>query len=205
MEYLESAFYLFLRYGSEPVVAALIFFILVKFFLPGYLGEKGKNLATREDFDTLLDQIKKTTKETENIRIELSSRNWLNQQQWALREKYYMGLLEHLSILRLTLQERSNYYLESGSELNDRHTDTNHFVDASQRGFHSFRIIQELVGPSAVFLSDKTIAAIKELSTEHWNVSEFSICKAEYLDSTLKLVDIAYSAILEEAKQDLKT
>ena len=35
--------------GTGVVIAAAIGFLLLKFLLPGYLGEKGKNLATRED------------------------------------------------------------------------------------------------------------------------------------------------------------
>lgn len=193
-----------LRYGFEPIIAGVVVFLLLRYFLPGYLIEKGKNIATREDFAVLLDQTKQTTKETENIRTELLSRNWLNQQHWSFREKYYMGLLEHLTILRITLLDRSNYYLEPGSEHNDKHTDTEHFQELTLRGSESYRTVRELIGPASVFLSDKSISALGELMSEHWHVANFSICKAEYLDSALKLVDVAYSAVLEEARNDLR-
>lgn len=193
-----------LRYGFAPTVAGVVVFLLLRNFLPSYLSEKGKNLATREDFAVLLDQTKQTTKETENIRTELLSRNWLNQQHWSFREKYYMGLLEHLTILRVTLLDRSNYYLEPGSEHNDKHTDTEHFQELALRGSESYQTVRELVGPASVFLSDNSISALRELMSEHWHVANFSICKAEYLDSALKLVDVAYSAVLEEARNDLR-
>ena len=144
-----------------------------------------------------------TTAVTENIRTKLLSRNWINQQHWGFREKYYMGILEHLTILRNTLLDRSNYYLQPGSEHDDNHTDTEHFRELTLRGSESYRTVRELIGPASVFLSDKSRSALQELMSEHWHVAEFSSCKAEYLDSTLKLVDVAYSAVLEEAKNDL--
>ena len=144
-----------------------------------------------------------TTAVTENIRTKLLSRNWINQQHWSFREKYYMGILEHLTILRNTLLDRSNYYRHPGSEHNNNHTDTEHFRELTLRGSESYRTVRELVGPASVFLSDKSRSALQELMSEHWHVAEFSSCKAEYLDSTLKLVDVAYSAVLEEAKNDL--
>ncbi|WP_139056982.1 hypothetical protein [Halopseudomonas pachastrellae] len=40
-----------------------------------YLKKKGENLATKEDFDELLRQLKMTTHETESIKIELTRSN----------------------------------------------------------------------------------------------------------------------------------
>ena len=144
-----------------------------------------------------------TTAVTENIRTKLSSRNWINQQHWGFREKYYMGLLEHLTILRMTLEDRNNYYLQPGSERDDSHTDTEHFRELTHRGSESYRTVRELIGPASVFLSDKSRSALQELMAAYWNLGEFSSCRAEYLDSALKLVEVAYSAVLEEAKNDL--
>lgn len=56
---------LFLRYGFEAVVAAIIVFLLIKSFLPGYLSQKGKNLATQEDIELI-------TRKVERIRTEYS-------------------------------------------------------------------------------------------------------------------------------------
>lgn len=114
-----------------------------------------------------------------------------------------MGILEHLTILNSTLLDRKDYCLESGSEYNDKPTDTEHFRELTLRGSESYRTVRELVGPASVFLSDKSTSALRGLISEYWNVAQFSSCTAEYLDSSLKLVDVAYSAVLEEAKNDL--
>lgn len=58
---MQSIFTFLLRYGFEAVVAGGIVFLLIKFFLPGYLSEKGKNLATKED-------IAGITREIEGVR-----------------------------------------------------------------------------------------------------------------------------------------
>jgi hypothetical protein len=39
------------------VVASSIIGVMLKFLLPGYLGEKGKNLATKEDIGHITDKI----------------------------------------------------------------------------------------------------------------------------------------------------
>lgn len=48
-----------LRYGFEAVIAGVVVFILIKYFLPGYLSEKGKNIATKEDIEKITDEIER--------------------------------------------------------------------------------------------------------------------------------------------------
>ena len=45
------------RYSYEGIVAGAVVFLLIKFFLPGYLTEKGKNLATSEDVEEITQKI----------------------------------------------------------------------------------------------------------------------------------------------------
>ena len=54
-----------IKYGYEAVLAGIVVFFLIKFFLPGYLTEKGKNLATSED-------IQKMTQKIESIKADYS-------------------------------------------------------------------------------------------------------------------------------------
>jgi hypothetical protein len=60
-EEIQSVFNFLLRYGFEGIIAGLVVFLLVKNFLPGYLSQKGKNLATKED-------ISEITKEIEEVK-----------------------------------------------------------------------------------------------------------------------------------------
>lgn len=52
-----------------------------------YAKRKGENLATKEDFNVLLDQIKKTTQATEEIRFELGHRDWSSREWKAARAR----------------------------------------------------------------------------------------------------------------------
>lgn len=56
-----------LQYGLEGVIAGSITFILVKNFLPGYLSEKGKNLATKEDISGITKEIEKVKSDYNQI------------------------------------------------------------------------------------------------------------------------------------------
>ena len=46
-------------FGAGAVIAGVVVFLLLKSFLPSYLAEKGKNLATREDIAEITDKIEK--------------------------------------------------------------------------------------------------------------------------------------------------
>lgn len=59
---IEMILQLLARYGFEAIIAGIVVFLLLKFFLPGYLTEKGKNLATTED-------IADITKIVEDIKV----------------------------------------------------------------------------------------------------------------------------------------
>ena len=80
--------------GSLIGVVALVGWALAKkgveiFTAAGeaYAKRKGENLATKEDFHQLLDQVKKTTQVTEEIRSELGHRDWSSREWKAARAR----------------------------------------------------------------------------------------------------------------------
>jgi hypothetical protein len=64
-------------YGFEGLVAALIVFLLIKYFLPGYISEKGKNLATKEDISEITDKIEDVKAYYQSILENLKSKHQL--------------------------------------------------------------------------------------------------------------------------------
>jgi hypothetical protein len=50
-------FYLFVSFGIGVAVAGGVVFLLIKHYLPSYLSEKGKNLATKEDIEDITEKI----------------------------------------------------------------------------------------------------------------------------------------------------
>jgi hypothetical protein len=68
---------LLIRYGYEAIIAGIVVFLLLKFFLPGYLTEKGKNLATTEDISKITDKIEAVKADYSMLLEELKSRHQL--------------------------------------------------------------------------------------------------------------------------------
>jgi hypothetical protein len=129
---------------------------------------------------------------------------WLDERRWNVREKYYLELVSALTKWNFTLQDRSAYYIEPGSESRDAEiASSEDFRKLSQEGTEALRALRDLAGPAALFLSDKTIHALQQLRRDHWNVGYSSGCNDEYLTGAIKLAD-AQTAVLEEARRALR-
>jgi hypothetical protein len=172
-------------------------------YIGSYAKRKAEDRATQENFDSLREQLRKTTQDTEEIKTTLSRKNWLTQQQWAIREQHYMSLLRHLTKLNLSLQDRDSYYMEPGSEHDQARSQGEHFQELARVGHESYQAIRELIGPASVFLSSKAIDSLEQLVRDHWSVAEFSACTAHYVSEALELVKVAQLAVLEEARSEL--
>jgi hypothetical protein len=68
-------------------------------FLEGYLKKKGKNLATHEDIDKLVDQVRAVTKTTKEIEAKISSDVWDRQKQWEMRREVLFMAAKRVSEL----------------------------------------------------------------------------------------------------------
>jgi hypothetical protein len=71
-------------------------------YVGAYLREKGKNLATHEDVDMIVAQLRKTTDAAERIRAEIAGGLWEQQNRWTLKRDIYVRLLEALGIAFLS-------------------------------------------------------------------------------------------------------
>jgi hypothetical protein len=56
-------------------------------FLKGYSKTKGENLATHEDLNKLVEQMKATTEATKAIEARISDEVWNKQRQWELKRE----------------------------------------------------------------------------------------------------------------------
>jgi hypothetical protein len=61
--------------------------LLLKFYLPGYIKEKGKNLATKEDIADITDQIEQVKTEYSKQLELYKSDIWKSQQNYLLRQE----------------------------------------------------------------------------------------------------------------------
>jgi|GEM_PF-1318552 len=172
-------------------------------YVISYLTKKGEARATRESFDQLREQLRMTTKDTEEIKELLSSKAWRSQKQWSALEQYYSNLLTNLHKFKLALSDVSDYYMEPGSEHTPDSKQGQHFHDLLKSSYASYKELQLLIGPAALYLSSKSLKALDELESQHWNLANFSECTADYVAAAHTLASAAYEAILFEAKGQL--
>jgi hypothetical protein len=192
--------------GVPWVLYLVSFFLsLLGAFLGAYVKRKGEHLATKEDFEDLLTQVRKTTQATEQIKVTLSSNVWFSQQQWVIREKHYVDLLRHLWLLKNAMRDQDMYFREPGSEHNESYISKQpHFIALTERADKAYQTIRELMGPAAIFLSKETMGALGRLVSGHEAVAEQSMCTAEYVSEASNLAQVAYDAVLAEAKNELE-
>ena len=170
-----------------------------------YFKKKAENLATKEDYESLLVQLKKTTAETEGIKVELAKGTWLHQQRWNLKEKYYSGLLDALYTLKLSFSVRLDRYIEQGSEYRDNEImKSEYFKSQLKIGTEALDRIQQLHGPAQMVISKRAIEALERFYSSDWNASNFSACNKEYLDEVYESVEEAHKIMLEEARSELR-
>ena len=64
-------------FGLAAFVAAVVGLLLMKHYLPGYLSEKGKNLATKEDIAAITDKVESVHHQYNALLEELKARHQL--------------------------------------------------------------------------------------------------------------------------------
>ena len=95
-------------YLAIVILSAL--FAVAGGFFASYLGEKGKNRATREDFDKLTEQLKQTTRVAEDIKAQVSNESWLRQQIWAEKRRLYAEILQAFEDVRYAASGMSHFH-----------------------------------------------------------------------------------------------
>lgn len=174
-------------------------------FLGAYAKKKGESLATKEDFDSLLEQLKKTTATTEGIKADMAKGSWLHQQEWHLKEKYYSGVLDALYRFKQSLSARLDHYIEPGSEHHDATiNESEHFKRQGRLGSEALQDLQRLHGPAEIVISARAIEALEKFYSADWHASNFSACNEEYLGDVYRSADDAHRIILGEARSELR-
>ena len=134
--------------GWIACVGVLIISFLVeivwKSYLKAYAEEKGKRLATKEDIENVIEQVRAVTRETEIIKAEISGGLWL--QQWHLTQKRdcYARLIDALESIQL---QRSS--LRSAVE-DDQRAAARQRVEEAILEFRRARALARLILPPDV-------------------------------------------------------
>jgi hypothetical protein len=68
-------------------------------YFGGYLKKKGENLATHEDIEKLVDQVRAVTLATKEIEAKVSSDIWSQQKRWELKRETLFDATKRLAEL----------------------------------------------------------------------------------------------------------
>jgi len=79
-------------------------------FLKSYLSKKGENLATHEDINRLVEQVRAVTQTTKEIESKISGELWDRQKRWELRRDLLLDLLRRTTVMSNALTALSSTY-----------------------------------------------------------------------------------------------
>lgn len=87
--------------GLGAVIGASAVYLLLKSFLPSYLSEKGKNLATKEDVASITDKVESVKTDYAKVLEELRSNNQLKlaaiEREKNIKKEVYLQAVEALT------------------------------------------------------------------------------------------------------------
>jgi hypothetical protein len=170
-------------------------------FLGAYLKVKGEDRARNEQFQSLVEQLKITTRETEEIKQLINGKAWRHQQQWTAREKYYSELLNILYRIEITLDDLAEYFSDRGTEHLRDEEHGPRFTELMRKSGEFMSDLRDLIGSSELYLSPPTVNILKKMQSDHWTLVNFdAACSADYIFGAQKLVKMTRTESLKEAK-----
>ncbi|MDZ7805468.1 hypothetical protein [Thiohalophilus sp.] len=104
---MENLFALLGSLGVGAVLGGGLIFLIIKSYIPSYLSEKGKNLATKEDVAEITNKVESVKTEYAQIIEEIRSNNQLKlaeiEREKTIRKEVYLeateALTRHLNII----------------------------------------------------------------------------------------------------------
>lgn len=169
-----------------------------------YFKEKGKNYATREDVDKILDQVRKTTEATEVIKAEVSGDLWERQNRWAFKKDVYLRLLVGLSDAASAV--RQLVFLDEQMAATGRRDPESSIGRTMDLYFNEMKKAMVEIRHSAFVVplvcSGATRKALDQL-LEEWLRSE-QAGGTEYLQGARAALSRTIDAVTDTAREDLR-
>lgn len=85
-------------------VLSIVLALFIGGFLKSYISKKGENLATHEDIEKLVDQVKAVTQTTKEIEARISGELWDRQKQWEMKRDVLFEAAKRVSAVLQTLK-----------------------------------------------------------------------------------------------------
>lgn len=172
-------------------------------FLASYAKTKGKNYATKEDFDELFRQTRQLTEATELVKFGIANSSRIESKKWELKLDIYANILESLSKWRVLINSILTVaYNKDGSfkeSLDKRELD-----DRFSKMTTTFENIAKIEALSELVLNDNQAKMIREIHTAvNQGLDEKDNKKAfEKAVENIKELEVK---IAKKAKEDLFT
>ena len=133
-------------------------------YLGSYLKRKAENLATHEDIEKLVDQVRAVTTATKEIEAKISSDVWDRQKQWELKREILFNAAKTLSKIENKLLSPHTFWrMRMSEEIQGEESKIrleNQYATEWQEAFSSFEETETLV---SVTCSKETMMALAEL------------------------------------------
>ena len=88
-------------FGVGAVLAAGIIFLFIKSYIPSYLAEKGKNLATKEDIEIITEKVESVKTDYAKVLEEIRSNNQLKlaeiEREKNIKKEVYLQAVEAIT------------------------------------------------------------------------------------------------------------
>lgn len=159
------------------IIGALIFLggLFTASFLPSYMKKKGENLATHEDFEKVLAEMRLVTQTTKEIEASISDKAWDRQRHWELKRDAVLAVLQALGKADDALLSYSGVL-----EADRKAKDPNEFLQAkiaaadtwyrTQEDFEMKRVMSTIVCGRET--NDTTFDAMQQLRTGVRNITK---------------------------------
>ena len=91
--------------------------LYVRSYTSSYASKKGENLATHEDMQKLVEQVKAVTETTSRIESQISQESWERQQRWEYKQRNLVDVVSYLHDLekQLTLLYSTHKAAKAGN------------------------------------------------------------------------------------------
>ena len=171
-------------------------------YVGSYLREKGRNLATREDMDNIVVQLRKTTEATEDIKAQISGDLWLRQNRWHFKKDLYARLLENLGSAHRAL----DHLLDAEMNHPQAESEARKGWLATQRG-KSSEALEDVHRASAVamvILNGEAVSTLRRFEDKLGRAAQSANSLFELLNAQVPAVKEAFDGLKIAAKADLQ-
>ena len=182
-------------------------------FVGAYSRKRGENLATKADFDSLLQQLRKQTEETERIKSEIARAGWIHQRRWDLKRELYWQLLQMLE----EIKQKGRWLVQSLERFWSPNPEAQALIEAFANHMYERGTVEKLLaskGVAGMILTERSSAALDRLIGDYNALADVLIRNEQpveaffnygrtQFETLLAATEEVYSLVLSESQADL--